>query len=143
MTATPRDDQAEAALVGIAVSHHGAYRLAAGRVAPKDFWAPSMRRLFEACAVMVHLDGSDIDTEDSRIHVAAATAEVDLLAVRSLVESRPLMWDRNGTYAARVTRAARARAVMAACATVFNRLGDGEPLDVVLADVTDLFRGAA
>lgn len=143
MTAVPRDDAAEEAVVGMAVSLHSAYLLTAGQLRPDDIWTPSLRRLFESCAALGNLDGTDVDTEEQRIAVSAIAARVDLLKVRRLVEERPLMWDRNGTYTSRVLRAAKARAVMSACATVFNRLGGGERLEDVLAEATDLLKGVA
>lgn len=127
----------------MAVSLHSAYLLAADRLRPDDIWTRSLRRLFEACAGIGHLDGTDVEVEEQRIAAAAVAARVDLLEVRRLVDERPLVWDRNGTYATRVARAAKARAVMTACATVFNRLGDGERLEDVLAEATDLLREVA
>jgi len=65
----------------------------------------------------------------------AALAGVAVDQVRRIVDDRPLQWDTNGTLAGRVRRAADARRAMTAARDLFNRLGEGEPLEQVVADL--------
>ena len=135
MTAVPRDDEAEAVVVGCAVALHHGYELAAGRLTADDFWAPTTRRLFEACASLESIQGTSIDDTERRIYEAARITGVPVLQIRQLVDDRPIMWDLSGSYAARLRRPSDAREVMAACAAVYNRLGEGEGVDRVAGQI--------
>jgi replicative DNA helicase len=134
----PYPEIAEAGVIGCCVDSDHGYRLAAGRLVVGDFYHPTHAALFAACADMADLNGADLDTLEERIRRAASITGVDVDRVRRLVDDRPLQWDRNGTLARRVKEAANARAVMQACADAFNRIGSGERLEDVLADLAPL-----
>lgn len=131
----PADDVAEDGLIGCCVDSDSSFRLAASRVTRDDFYTPRNRRLWDACARMGDLSGADLDTAEARLHQAAHLSGVRVDAVRRIVEDRPLQRDINGTLAARVRRAAEARRLMEACVATYNRLGAGEPLEAVLAEI--------
>ena len=136
----PYDELADAGLVGCAVASHAGYLLAASRVVASDLFNPAHRRLFEACEQLAELDGTNIDTRDKRVERAAVIAGVRVDVLRRILDNRPVATDKNGTLARRVKSAADGRRVMAFCADLYNRLGAGEPVEVVLADLEPVVR---
>ena len=132
----PVDQTAEQALAGVVVASEQGWRLAEGRgVAPEDLYVPLHRRLFEVAPRLAHLSGIDEDSLAERIRLAADLANVPLSEVQRLVDDRPVQRDKSGALAIRVKRAAEARRAMSWCQTVFQRLGEGERVDVVVADM--------
>lgn len=122
-------------LAGVVVATARGYQLAATRVDASDFYTPACQRLFAACGSLWTLAGSDEDSHQERIRRASALAQVPLEDVRRMVADRAVEWDKNGAVAGAVRRAADARRVMEVCSTVFRRLGSGERVDLVLAEM--------
>lgn len=136
----PYDRVAEQAVIGCVISSERGRRLAARYLSSSDFYRPAHQLLFDASSAMADLDGADLDTEDARIGRLAEIAGVDESEVCRLVEDRPLQWDLNGTLAKRVLRAAEERRAMQAAIELANRLGSGEHLDQVAADLAPKLR---
>lgn len=132
------DLDAERAVIGCAVATHRGWGLAAGRLGADAFYQPDHQRIFTVCAGLSYLDGTDIDTTEQRTAIVAHDARVNLADLRTLVDERPVMWDRSGGYAARVAARQRTRALMATCSDIFNRLAEGEPLEELLAERPEL-----
>lgn len=132
----PWDEQAERTVIGCALATPAGARLARARLSPDDFYRPAHAWLFAVLDRVDHLDASE-----ERARSAAGLAGVDCSLAEQLVEERAVMWDRSGSYAARVAATARARLVMHQASDVVNRLGSGDRLE----DLGDALRtlGAA
>lgn len=131
----PYAREAERDLIGCCVDSDRGYRLAASRICADDFYRPANRQLFAACAQLGHLTGPSLEVLEQRIVEAARLADRPVDEVRRLVEDRPLQWDKNGTLAARVKKAADERRAQYMAVELANRLGQGEHLDRIAADL--------
>lgn len=121
----PFDRWAEEAVVGCAVASKRGAALAAERLDSDDFYNPRHARLFAAA---VALESSD---QDERVADVSRVAEVDQAEVERLVDARPVAWDRNGSFAARVLDASRRRQIMATAAEVYNAVAAGARLEEI------------
>jgi len=129
----PTDLEAEATVVGCSIASAHGYLLAAGRLHERHFYRLRHRQLFEACAELTNLVGGSDDVREGRIGRASRLAGVTVDEVRRIVDERSVQCDTSGSYAARVLRAYEKRRLMAAAAELYNRVGQGEPLELVLA----------
>lgn len=135
----PFDEEAERIVVGCAIASHAGYRHASMAVRFEDFYKPAHRALFRSCEQLRELDRSDVDTLEQRILTAARLALVPTAEVRSLVDDRPVMWDRSGSYAARVRHAALDRLLMSRASQLYNALaaGDHDTADAALRELQE------
>ncbi|HWE54351.1 MAG TPA: DnaB-like helicase N-terminal domain-containing protein [Acidimicrobiales bacterium] len=151
----PYDRWAEESVVGCAIASRRGADLAAYQVNPPDFYNPKHARLFAAAvelnasrdedlsvivaamanATVLHtalcgcvICGAPLE-DDIRSAVVAERTGVELEEVTRLVRERPVVYDTNGRFAARVIDAAVRRRVMTAAATVYNALGTGARLE--------------
>jgi xanthine dehydrogenase molybdopterin-binding subunit B len=123
---------AEETVAGCAVAtKHGA-DLARARIDSSDFWNRGPRRLFEAALDIT------IDDHDGRLRAVAESAGLAETDVARMVDDRAVMFDINGSFAARVRDASLRRQVLQLCADVFNAVGGGARLDEIRPRLLEL-----